>query len=123
MRNLVEVIPDLDRRGPSLAVEGLLPRLGPRHLLDDLLQPVALLLGDARGCDHTTPVGQLDVDVALLERRGVRQRLDPLGTRDRDRPQLARLDLGDELRDARDPTVSGRDNKVAIASPPPECAM
>src|SRR5262245_35264341 len=70
---------------PVVLLERLLPLLALRSLLDRLHQLVALRLGDAGSGPHAAPVGELDIDALLLERRDALHRL---GRRDRKRAHL-----------------------------------
>ena len=90
---------------PALLLQHFGPGRRFHHGFDRLDERVALRRRDAGGAHHGAPVGDVEVDALLLQRRGV-DALDALRRGHREDAQLAGLDLAFELAVARD---AGRD--------------
>src|SRR5688500_1635123 len=84
---------------PVLFLERLLPGGALHALLHRGDELVALRLADSGRGEDPAPVGELDVDALLLERRDPLERL---GRGHGERAHLARLDVRGELRQTRD---------------------
>ena len=86
---------------PALVGQRLLPALALVHGVDRVDQRLLLRIVDAGGRHHRAPVGELDIDALLLEGRDV-EAFDPRRRGDRQRAQLAGLDLAQPFADAAD---------------------
>ena len=99
LEEVVELVAGLEGVDPAVVLQRLLPLRAVVHLVEVGDQLVAPLVGDAGRREHAAPVGEDQVDVRLLERRHVLDRLagEPLLAGDREHAQLAGVDLALEL--------------------------
>ena len=111
--------PGLHERRPVVALDVLRHSRRLEHLRHPAGDPLALGVGEPRRRDEHAPVGELEVDALVLDRRRLAPvDLDVDGRGHREQPHLARLDLVDELAQPGDARVdrAGQDRRVRLAA-------